>query len=118
MQNYRSLTEIISRDRAGAYAEGARLGTPQARQIADRWHLIRNLSEALTGCLEQHASELRAAWNEVTPLPEPSQEILSVPSRFNKAELIRQQRRSDRLYRYEQVLTLHQGGATQEKNAQ
>jgi transposase len=110
--------EIISRDRAGSYAEGARLGAPHARQVADRWHLIRNLSEALTRCLEQHASDLRTAWNEVTPPPEPSVETVPVPARPNKAELLRQQRRSHRLQRYEQVLSLHQSGATQEQIAQ
>jgi len=41
--------QIISRDRGGSFAEGARQGAPKARQIADRWHLLSNLSDAMQG---------------------------------------------------------------------
>jgi len=46
--------EIISRDRCGLYAQGALRGAPQARQVADRFHLLQNLRL----CIESHMSRV------------------------------------------------------------
>src|SRR3954467_4756623 len=53
--------EIVVRDRAGAYAQGARQGAPQAIQVADRWHLLRNGSDALRSVLDHHHRHLDEA---------------------------------------------------------
>lgn len=50
--------EIISRDRGGPYAEGARKGAPEAQQVADRWHLLANLSDAPSSIVSRKASKL------------------------------------------------------------
>ncbi len=52
---------IISRDRSNEYAKGASIGAPGAIQVADRFHLVKNLREALELFLEQNRHCLRAA---------------------------------------------------------
>jgi transposase len=53
--------EVVSRDRSAAYAQAATEGASQAKQVADRWHLLKNLREAVERVLERHSAVVSAA---------------------------------------------------------
>lgn len=113
--------EIISRDRSNEYAKGAAQGAPDAIQVADRFHLVKNLREALELFLEQNRHCLYAA-GEIKPKPLPSTNQNNKKSTENEqnspptwqamtqAEKKRQITRLKRLENYEHVIELHAQG--------
>ncbi len=63
--------EVVSRDRAGLYADAAREGAPQARQIADRFHLLKNLRETIERQLGALEAPIRTSSLTVEADPHP-----------------------------------------------
>jgi transposase len=74
--------EVIARDRASEYARGATEGAPEATQVADRFHLLCNLREALTRYLQRSTPALRRvlASESVTASPAPPEWPAAIPT--------------------------------------
>ena len=51
--------DVICRDRASTYTRAVREAAPQATEVADRWHLLQNLSSAVEKICQQHRPCLR-----------------------------------------------------------
>ena len=113
--------EIITRDRGDDYIKGATIGAPQAVQVADRWHLLRNLSDAVRRLVDRLAGRIRRAV-EVLPADSPSLQPVAVPDEVSEKPCVAEQseptryrqrqleRRQRRLERYQHVQELHQQG--------
>jgi transposase len=46
--------DVISRDRCGLYAQTARQGAPQAKQVAERFRIVQNLRQAIEAQMNLH----------------------------------------------------------------
>jgi len=125
--------EVIARDRAGTFADGATQGAPDAVQVADRFHLIKNLREALESILDRLSEARQAAADMLadaalttaasqtagvveTNVPSPTETEAPRPlpasgiPRPPYLERLQQQLRAKRKQRYDQVVALHQAG--------
>jgi transposase len=112
----RPSVEIVSRDRSSEYAAAISKGAPQALQVADLWHIVKNLSESVQTLLARCRAEIRrGSQTQATPEQEPAEtepvlEEERRPARSLSVKLAQVGRRAQKLDRYEQVVELHQQG--------
>jgi transposase len=116
MQAHSEITHI-SRDRGSEYVSAASRGAPQAIQVADRFHVAKNLSEAVQELLARVLTELKAAsqGTEVAPVVQAEGQLAVEEWRPTPGAHVKQTistRRAEREARYQQVESLDKQGLT------
>jgi len=113
--------EVVSRDRGKDYARAVTRAAPQALQVVDRFHLVRNLAEVLQKVLAHCRAEIRqpeadlllaeqGREHPVRPLPPPAGWQQRTPPHIEVAHQARQASRDDR---FRQLMALRAHGLTQ-----
>lgn len=95
--------EIISRDRSTEFERGIALGAPDATQVLDRWHVLKNLREACERQLKRYQSAMDAVAGEMKAEP---YRLLRSPREEADRALAQQKRRQ----RIQQIRYLHEQG--------
>ncbi len=108
--------QIVTRDRSTEFARGINLGAPQAQQVADRWHLLKNLTELLGRILANLRSDLSHFLAQYSNPSEPT--VRRIEKRSKNEQVLRLARRAKRLARYEQVRALAAQGVKLKRIAQ
>ena len=109
--------EIISRDRGSLYAQGAREGAPQARQVADRFHLLQNPRETIETQLSRADRSTGRALLPATKEEDEGEATIAYGpgGRRDVAEhrqLTRQAQRRSRQAIFDQIRTLRNAGTS------
>jgi transposase len=95
---------IVSRDGSSKYASAITKGAPHARQVSDRWHLVKNLAACVSVQLAHSLAQLRRAQQAAAaPAPQeehPSRKLHSHP-RTQAEQRTQQARAAERVARYE-----------------
>lgn len=102
--------QVVSRDRGGIYALAARDGAPQAVQVAERWHLLKNIGDALERMMYRHMPLIRQVATELSPKKQDAEASLIPVSTLRRPERIKRQRRDKRYQRWTEVDSLHKKG--------
>jgi transposase len=100
--------QIVTRDRSTEYIRGIAMGAPQAQQVADRWHLLKNMTELLERLLANLRSELSHFLAQFSSPVEPV--VRRIEKRSKNEQLARAARRAKRMARYDQVRALSAQG--------
>lgn len=116
--------EVVARDRSNVCQEGIDAGAPQARQIADRWHLLHNLTQVLENFLLTKRPELKKAAMPAMPADtsegngaaEGTQDYVpstEVPDQrpYEHTEGPARERHERRVEQWKQIRRLHLAGA-------
>ncbi|HAN7890657.1 TPA: ISL3 family transposase [Escherichia coli] len=104
--------QIVSRDRSGVYATAAREGAPQARQVADRWHLLKNIGDAPERMMYRHIPLIRLVASELSPKKSPDPEPSVPAASLRRPERLKQHIRKKRHQRWTEVMALHNKGCS------
>jgi transposase len=60
---------VVARDRSGGYGEAAAKALPHTVQVADRWHLMENVSRAFLDAVRKSMRQIRSAIGATTINP-------------------------------------------------
>src|SRR5579883_1206282 len=118
LQNHPGI-QILSRDRSVVYKNAMTTGAPQAIQVADRFHLLQNLTEVLKlvfACYGQVLRSVDAQHRHISAELSPPQVLPAVSSSLNPKQQAEHYRKQ-RLTRYQKVWDLHRQGWSTSKIA-
>ena len=104
--------DIVSRDGSSEYASAIKKGAPQAREVSDRWHLVKNLAACVSVQLAQSLAQIRRA-EQAKAKTSAEEKHLSeeqCPARTRAVQQAQHARQAERRARYGQMMMLREQG--------